>query len=247
MKNKITKTLSEMRAIRELHGSAFPKFNSELLGKPLIMGTGGEFPPGDWSFDNFPVHHTTGFFTQQIHDDLVKKNESLFGGPMMPNKGIFEQFKEKAEEAPVYRKITLKDIEDVVSSVFSVKNRRKGMSQTNMILMTGENGMFNFDWTMTFGQTLSCKFYPHYFKYYKGRYVSLFKKSGPYKLTTLGKNIIILKGTEIIRVFENVAHIFSDSYQEVYGHNFTEELVRATKNQMIQVNNYLKDLENGRE
>lgn len=231
--------------LRKLYDAAVPKLNPEWKGKALIVGTAGELPPGDWSSDNFPVTHNTGFFTQQIHDDLVKKNESLFGGPAIP-KGIFEQAKVSVN-APAYGKLTLADIEEAVTKIFSVKTRRKGMSQTNMRIMTGENGLFNFDWTMTFGSTLNCKFYPHYFKHYKGRYISLFKKNGPYKLKTVGKHIIILKGTEILRVFENVAHIFSSSYQEVYGHNFTEELVKATKNQMSQVNNYLKDLENGRE
>jgi hypothetical protein len=131
--------------------------------------------------------------------------------------------------------LTEEKIEQTIESVF-LKARRPGARV--MTMYTGEAGMFNFQWTLTFGNTLDVKNYRVNFKRIQGTYFSLFTKHGRYKLSVIGKTFTVYEGTKVIKIFTDVESLELQNFGV-----FDKPQVHIDKMKII--NNYLKTLENG--
>lgn len=159
-------------------------------------------------------------FKQAINK--IDKKKSL-------GKGILAQM-EESTVLPYSSKITKESIEKAFNKIYTPLRK--------IVMYTGEAGMFNFQWALTFGEDIKIKNYKQKFKRIKGTYFSLFTKQGKYKLYVLGKTFTVYEGTKVIKVFSDV--------QSSHLMNFTVfDKPEIHKEKMIEINNYLKKLENG--
>lgn len=151
--------------------------------------------------------------------------------------GIVEQI-ENSEPIP-YESITAQEIENFLDSLYT--KTRKSLPR-GMTLMTGQHGMFIFNWTLLYGESIKVKSFRTEFGRIQGMYFSLFTKHGLYKLLVHGRSMKVYRGTVLIKEFEDVSRKY------YLDHNaFSEQNAPEIKEKMAEVNNYLKRLENGTE
>jgi len=111
--------------------------------------------------------------------------------------GIFSMIPDTPSEVPA--KLTLEHLQTVITKVFSQPTTRK-----MPVIYTGRTGWETYNWVVTFGDTLHCKYYSSKFKNSRGTYISLFQKHGLYKIRVFGSTFQFFKGTQKIHEIHNV-------------------------------------------
>ena len=129
-----------------------------------------------------------------------------------------------------YRNINREDLKKLVNKVFS-----KPSVTREIVLYTGAEGKWAFDWILLFGDMLEDKYYRHNFKRVKIFYFSLFKKSGEYKLKVSNSTFEFFKGTVLIHTIKNVTNLWVSNSGDINS--------KETKLKIKEVNDYIKYLE----
>lgn len=114
--------------------------------------------------------------------------------------GLSKQMRNSGKMIVYNKNITLNHIKEAVEQVFKTKPLENPCRQIKMY--TGERGMWDFDWILKYGDTIKCHKYIKNLKV--GVYISLFKKSGNFKVLVKNTKFIFYKGTEVINVIDDV-------------------------------------------
>lgn len=142
-------------------------------------------------------------------------------------KGLITQMQ---ESTPIkYEELTVELLEETLESLFN----RPTKPQRVMTMFTGRQGMLNFDWNLTYGDTINCRHFKTKFKYGTGSYISLFKKGGKYKLRITGSTFKFYKGTRLIKTFLDIR---SEHFLEMKQDHM------QTVTNMKKINNYINTL-----
>lgn len=171
------------------------------------------------------------------HQDRI--GEILFEEMMERNRqrsftagtGIMAQMEESS--VTTYEKnITYKDIEDALNEISggTVKTIRRSIT-----LITGELGMWRFEFTMKYGGCLNTWFHLKNAKYMKGQYISLFAKRSNFKLYIEGNTFKFYYGTKLLKTFYDIVNEWNVSRQI----SLTDPVV-GQRIQMI--NDYIDDV-----
>ena len=136
----------------------------------------------------------------------------------------------KNSKVTTYKKLTREDLQEAVRYVF-----HKPSIPRQIVMYTGEVGMWSFNWMITYGDTLKCKYFSHSFSKLKSfYYFSLFDKSGIYKLKVTGTKFEFFKGTILINTINDVVNQWTVNSGDMYS--------ELTKGKINKVNKYIKKL-----
>lgn len=130
-----------------------------------------------------------------------------------------------------YKNINKQELRDIVWKIFS-----KPSVARLPVMYTGEVGMWNFYWILTYGDMLHCIYYIHSFKRVKSfKYISLFNKSGDFKLKVTKTKFEFFKGTTLLKTIDDVVSIWVVNSGDIHS--------PKTKEKIKEVNDYIKYLE----
>ena len=129
-----------------------------------------------------------------------------------------------------YKSLKREDLRSTIHKIFS-----KPSVPRQIVMYTGEIGMWNFNWMITYGDMLQCKYYISSFNKIKSfKYFSLFNKSGIYKLKVTGTKFEFFKGTVLINTIDDVVNQWTVNSGDMYS--------EITKGKINKVNKYIKKL-----
>lgn len=173
-----------------------------------------------------PIRPTVTTVFKNVH----KQSSPSVGVVGKSFKLIFEEdyVKNTSFDKPLITAETIRKLLDDNMSKFRRPGNRK------IILYTGENGYRTFNYIMLFGDDIHVYHVTHNFNRINTRYISLFKKSGLYKMKIIDDVIEVYKGTEMIKRFSDCRHI--------WNFNDTKSDIDKAKLTITAVNKYLKTL-----